>query len=102
MPQPLPLEMYCHTLTDPSILSAELIAKGFHTLTIWKKTSPYRVETFSTVTWISRSWTTTTVERVRNSGSMKPMIRIFTSPAQEPDAVAESAASLGTIPLWHF
>jgi len=102
MPQPLPLEMYCHTLTDPSILSAELIAKGFHTLTIWKKTSPYRVETFFTVTWISRSWTTTTVERVRNSGSMKPMIRIFTSPAQEPDAVAESAASLGTIRLWHF
>ncbi|MSU36360.1 MAG: NAD(P)/FAD-dependent oxidoreductase [Pedosphaera sp.] len=35
MPQPLPLELYCHTLTDPTILSAELISKGFHTLTLF-------------------------------------------------------------------
>ena len=35
MPEPLPLEMYCHTLTDPTILSAELIEKGFHTLTLF-------------------------------------------------------------------
>jgi phytoene dehydrogenase-like protein len=35
MPQPLPLEMYCHTLTDPTILSTDLIAKGFHTLTLF-------------------------------------------------------------------
>ena len=35
MPQNLPLEMYCHTLTDQSILSPELIAKGFHTLTLF-------------------------------------------------------------------
>ena len=35
MPQNLPLEMYCHTLTDPTILSPELVAKGFHTLTLF-------------------------------------------------------------------
>ena len=35
MPEPLPLEMYCHTLTDPTILSAELNAKGFETLTLF-------------------------------------------------------------------
>lgn len=35
IPQPLPLEMYCHTLTDPTILSPELIAKGLHTLTLF-------------------------------------------------------------------
>ncbi|MBM4090464.1 MAG: NAD(P)/FAD-dependent oxidoreductase [Planctomycetes bacterium] len=35
MPQPLPLEMYCHTLTDPTILSADLTEKGFHTLTLF-------------------------------------------------------------------
>ena len=35
MPQTLPLELYCHTLTDPSILSPELQAKGFHTLTLF-------------------------------------------------------------------
>lgn len=40
MPQPLPLELYCHTLTDPTILSAELIAKGFQTLTLFGLHTP--------------------------------------------------------------
>jgi len=40
MPHPLPLEMYCHTLTDPTILSAELIAKGFQTLTLFGLHTP--------------------------------------------------------------
>ena len=40
MPQPLPLEMYCHTLTDPTILSADLIAKGFQTLTLFGLHTP--------------------------------------------------------------
>lgn len=35
MPDRLPLEMYCHTLTDPSILSPELAGRGFHTLTLF-------------------------------------------------------------------
>jgi phytoene dehydrogenase-like protein len=35
MPARLPLEMYCHTLTDPSILSQDLIDKGYHTLTLF-------------------------------------------------------------------
>ena len=35
MPENLPLEMYCHTLTDPTILSPDLAAKGFHTLTLF-------------------------------------------------------------------
>jgi phytoene dehydrogenase-like protein len=43
MPQPLPLEMYCHTLTDPTILSAELIEKGFHTLTLFGLHTPARL-----------------------------------------------------------
>jgi phytoene dehydrogenase-like protein len=40
MPRPLPLEMYCHTLTDPSILAPELAAKGFHTLTLFGLHTP--------------------------------------------------------------
>jgi len=40
MPQPLPLEMYCHTLTDATILSAELNEKGFHTLTLFGLHTP--------------------------------------------------------------
>lgn len=40
MPEPLPLELYCHTLTDPTILSDELNAKGFHTLTLFGLHTP--------------------------------------------------------------
>jgi phytoene dehydrogenase-like protein len=35
IPTPLPCEIYCHTLTDPSILSEELRASGAHTLTVF-------------------------------------------------------------------
>ena len=37
----LPGEMYCHSLTDPSILSADLQAKGWHTLTLFGLDVPY-------------------------------------------------------------
>ena len=43
MPQPLPLEMYCHTLTDPTILSAELNEKGFQTLTLFGLHTPAKL-----------------------------------------------------------
>lgn len=35
IPDVIPAEMYCHTLTDPSILSEELIDAGYHTLTLF-------------------------------------------------------------------
>ncbi len=40
MPAKLPIEMYCHTLTDPSILSPELSSSGFHTLTLFALHTP--------------------------------------------------------------
>ena len=43
MPQRLPLEMYCHTLSDPSILSAALNEKGFHTLTLFGLHTPAKL-----------------------------------------------------------
>ncbi len=43
MPEPLPLEMYCHTLTDPTILSGELNAKGFQTLTLFGLHTPAKL-----------------------------------------------------------
>lgn len=43
MPEPLPLEVYCHTLTDPTILSTELIEKGFHTLTLFGLHTPAKL-----------------------------------------------------------
>ncbi|MBA3354315.1 MAG: NAD(P)/FAD-dependent oxidoreductase [Blastocatellia bacterium] len=41
LPDRVPSEIYCHTLTDDSILSPELRAKGFHTLTLFGVDSPY-------------------------------------------------------------
>ena len=40
IPDPLPCEVYCHTLTDPTILSAELIKDGWHTLTLFGLHTP--------------------------------------------------------------
>lgn len=38
-----PLEIYCHTLTDPSILGADLRAGGHHTLTLFGLHLPARL-----------------------------------------------------------
>jgi phytoene dehydrogenase-like protein len=43
VPAPAPGEIYCHTLTDPSILSAELQQRGFQTLTLFGLDMPYRL-----------------------------------------------------------
>lgn len=43
MPTPLPLELYCHTLTDPTILSAALNEKGFQTLTLFGLHTPAKL-----------------------------------------------------------
>jgi len=40
LPDPPPGEIYCHTLTDPSILSAELRDAGYHTLTLFGLHAP--------------------------------------------------------------
>lgn len=45
LPSPAPAEMYCHTLTDNSILSPELRLKGYHTLTLFGLDMPYRLFT---------------------------------------------------------
>jgi phytoene dehydrogenase-like protein len=41
LPTKLPGEIYCHTLTDDSILSPELQAKGFHTMTLFGLDTPW-------------------------------------------------------------
>jgi phytoene dehydrogenase-like protein len=43
LPDPLPGEAYCHTLTDHSILSPELAARGVHTLTLFGLHAPARL-----------------------------------------------------------
>jgi phytoene dehydrogenase-like protein len=41
LPKKVPSEVYCHTLTDDSILSAELREKGFQTLTLFGLDTPW-------------------------------------------------------------
>ncbi|HBE68792.1 MAG TPA: FAD-dependent oxidoreductase [Planctomycetaceae bacterium] len=43
IPDPAPGEVYCHTLTDESILSPELRQAGFQTLTLFGLDMPYRL-----------------------------------------------------------
>jgi phytoene dehydrogenase-like protein len=41
LPDPLPCEAYCHSLTDPSILSAGLRASGAQTMTVFGLHTPH-------------------------------------------------------------
>lgn len=47
IPDPLPVEIYCHSLTDPSILSPDLRAAGAQTLTVFALQTPDRLVTES-------------------------------------------------------
>jgi phytoene dehydrogenase-like protein len=42
-PEPLPAEIYCHSLTDPSILGEELRSEGAQTLTLFGLQVPHRL-----------------------------------------------------------
>ena len=41
VPEPLPCEIYCHSLTDPTILSEQLRASGAQTLTVFGLHAPH-------------------------------------------------------------
>ncbi|GGK69631.1 phytoene desaturase family protein [Ornithinimicrobium pekingense] len=43
VPEPMPAEIYCHSLSDPSILSPQLRAAGAHTLTVFTLQTPDRL-----------------------------------------------------------
>ncbi len=45
IPSPLPAEIYCHSLTDPSILGDELQRSGAQTLTLFGLQVPHRLMT---------------------------------------------------------
>jgi phytoene dehydrogenase-like protein len=43
IPKRVPAEMYCHTLSDTSILGADLVVKGFQTLTLFGMHTPAKL-----------------------------------------------------------
>ncbi|MDY6997504.1 MAG: NAD(P)/FAD-dependent oxidoreductase [Actinomycetota bacterium] len=45
LPDPLPVETYCHSLADPTILSDALRAAGAHTMTVFGLHTPHRLIT---------------------------------------------------------
>jgi phytoene dehydrogenase-like protein len=45
IPNPLPCEIYCHSLTDPTILSKELQSQGVQTLTVFALHTPHSLLT---------------------------------------------------------
>ncbi|MEW5813388.1 MAG: NAD(P)/FAD-dependent oxidoreductase [Actinomycetota bacterium] len=45
VPEPLPCEIYCHSLADPTILSDALRATGAHTLTVFGLHTPHHLMT---------------------------------------------------------
>jgi phytoene dehydrogenase-like protein len=49
LPDPLPTEVYCHTLTDRSILGRDALARGLHTLTLFGLHTPARLYKDETV-----------------------------------------------------
>jgi phytoene dehydrogenase-like protein len=44
IPNPLPCEIYCHSLTDPTILSKELRDQGAQTLTVFALHTPHTLQ----------------------------------------------------------
>ncbi|MCM6764021.1 NAD(P)/FAD-dependent oxidoreductase [Rathayibacter sp. ZW T2_19] len=56
-PTPIPCEIYCHSLTDPTILSPELAASGAHTLTVFALHTPDR--------WLTAENNASTRERLQ-------------------------------------
>jgi phytoene dehydrogenase-like protein len=43
LPDKTPCEVYCHTLTDDSILAPQLRARGFHTMTLFGLDAPWNL-----------------------------------------------------------
>lgn len=43
VPDPLPAEIYCHSITDPTILGPQLAERGAHTMTVFALHAPHRL-----------------------------------------------------------
>jgi phytoene dehydrogenase-like protein len=80
IPALVPCEIYCHTLTDPSILSPELAAAGAHTLTVFALHTPNRVLTEATNASM-RALLQAAVLRSLNSVLAEPIEALFMTDA---------------------
>ncbi|TFB72072.1 NAD(P)/FAD-dependent oxidoreductase [Cryobacterium glaciale] len=80
IPAVLPCEIYCHSLTDPSILSPELAAAGAHTLTVFALHTPNRALTEANNASM-RAELQAAVLRSLNSVLAEPIVGLFMTDA---------------------
>ncbi|SOX55883.1 NAD(P)/FAD-dependent oxidoreductase [Mycobacterium ahvazicum] len=77
LPEPLPCEAYCHSLTDPSILSAGLRESGAQTMTVFGLHTPHPL-----LDNVSRDQLTESVLASLNSVLAEPVQDVLMSDAQ--------------------
>ncbi len=94
IPHPLPAEIYCHSLTDPSILGPELQESGAQTLTLFGLQVPHRL-TADADTSALRDDLLTAAERSLDSVLAEPIgDLIFEAPDGSPCIEARTTADL--------
>jgi phytoene dehydrogenase-like protein len=71
IPDPMPCEVYCHTLTDGSILDPELRAAGYHTLALFGMHTPRNL--FTADPDDSREWAKAAAFRSLQSVLAEPL-----------------------------
>ncbi|MCV7031699.1 phytoene desaturase family protein [Mycobacterium sherrisii] len=80
LPNPLPCEAYCHSLTDPSILSAGLRDSGAQTMTVFSLHTPHRLVTADPP--VSRDQLTEAVLASLNSVLAEPIQDVLSTDPQ--------------------
>lgn len=80
LPNPLPCEAYCHSLTDPSILSAELRESGAQTMTVFGLHTPHSLLAGDSP--VTRDQLTESVLKSMNSVLAEPIQELLMSDAQ--------------------
>ncbi|MBN9171390.1 MAG: NAD(P)/FAD-dependent oxidoreductase [Microbacterium sp.] len=101
IPDPLPAEIYCHSLTDPSILGPELRASGAQTLTLFGLQVPHRLVDGADPD-AARAALRAAAERSLDSVLAEPLADCLYetpngSPCIEARTTADLAASLGMV-----
>ncbi|KKC03685.1 phytoene desaturase family protein [Mycobacterium nebraskense] len=82
IPNPLPCEAYCHSLTDPTILSADLRASGAHTMTVFGLHTPHSLYD-GTYSGALRDRLTQSVLASLNSVLAEPIQEVLMSDAKD-------------------
>ncbi|MBU4465915.1 MAG: NAD(P)/FAD-dependent oxidoreductase [Actinobacteria bacterium] len=94
IPDPLPAEIYCHSLTDPSILGAELRALGAQTLTLFGLQVPHRLVSDSDPD-AARAALLTAAERSLNAVLAEPLADcLYEAPDGAPCIEARTTGDL--------